>query len=118
MIRSIDGGLLVQERDVEFESTGSCATDHKLPNKISELIGFGVLSCKALKSNSICLVNQKDGVFELVGAGMGNPNRLVSIQQAVEKAKENGVEDFSEVLLVSDAFFLLMMGYVWLINSA
>ena len=44
-------------------------------------------------------------MFELVGAGMGNPNRLVSIQQSVEKAKENGIEDFSDVLLISDAFF-------------
>ena len=36
---------------------------------------------------------------------MGNPNRLISTQQAVEKSKENGHENLEEALLVSDAFF-------------
>ena len=36
---------------------------------------------------------------------MGNPNRLVSMKQAVEKAHENGHKDLSEAVLVSDAFF-------------
>ena len=36
---------------------------------------------------------------------MGNPNRLVSTVQAIEKASENGVIDFSDLLLISDAFF-------------
>lgn len=105
LVRSIDGGLLVQERDVEFETSGECPTDQKMSDSLVELIGFGVLACKSLKSNSICLVKQNNRIYELVGAGMGNPNRLVSIQQAVEKAKENGIEDFSDVLLISDAFF-------------
>ena len=43
--------------------------------------------------------------FKLEGAGMGNPNRLVSTVQAIEKASENGVTDFSDLLLISDAFF-------------
>ncbi len=41
----------------------------------------------------------------LIGAGMGNPNRLVSISQAVAKAAENNITDLSDVVLVSDAFF-------------
>jgi phosphoribosylaminoimidazolecarboxamide formyltransferase/IMP cyclohydrolase len=104
-VRSIDGGLLIQERDVEFETTGECPTNQKMPTALNELVGFGVLACKSLKSNSICLVRNNSGMFELVGAGMGNPNRLVSIQQSVEKAKENGINDFSDILLISDAFF-------------
>ncbi len=36
---------------------------------------------------------------------MGNPNRLISIAQAVQKAKENGFDDLEDTVLVSDAFF-------------
>ena len=41
----------------------------------------------------------------MIGAGMGNPNRLVSMKQAVEKAHENGHKELAEAVLVSDAFF-------------
>ena len=36
---------------------------------------------------------------------MGNPNRLVSTEQAFSKAKENGHTHFDKIILVSDAFF-------------
>ena len=41
----------------------------------------------------------------MIGAGMGNPNRLVSTRQAVTKARENKVMDLRDCVLVSDAFF-------------
>lgn len=104
-VRSIDGGMLVQEKDYSYESAGEVPTQVQIPSDWNDLIGFGVQTCKSLKSNAICLVRKKDGVLELVGAGMGNPNRIVSIQQSVEKAKENGVTDFENLLLISDAFF-------------
>lgn len=105
VVRSIDGGLLVQEKDMSFENTGECATKLSMPEGSDDLIGFGVMACKSLKSNAICLVRKDGDILELVGAGMGNPNRIVSIQQSVEKAKENGVTDFSNLFLISDAFF-------------
>lgn len=36
---------------------------------------------------------------------MGNPNRVVSVRQAFEKAQEQGHTDFKKAVLVSDAFF-------------
>jgi phosphoribosylaminoimidazolecarboxamide formyltransferase/IMP cyclohydrolase len=60
---------------------------------------------KHLKSNGIALFKEVTDGFMLVGAGMGNPNRLVSISQAVAKAKENNITDLSDAILVSDAFF-------------
>ena len=36
---------------------------------------------------------------------MGNPNRLISLEQAALKARENGITDFDELILISDAFF-------------
>ena len=70
-----------------------------------DLLHFGVMVNKNLKSNAIALVGETDGSLSLWGAGMGNPNRLVSTQQAVEKANENGHTDLKSALLVSDAFF-------------
>ena len=66
---------------------------------------FGVIASKHLRSNAISLVRTTSNGFQLVGAGMGNPNRLVSTIQAIEKAKENKVNKLDEVILVSDAFF-------------
>ncbi|MFZ9000320.1 MAG: bifunctional phosphoribosylaminoimidazolecarboxamide formyltransferase/IMP cyclohydrolase [Bacteriovoracaceae bacterium] len=105
MIRSISGGWVVQEEDngldVEFQQVTKNQFDE---NKI-ELAQFGTMVAKHLKSNAIALVRRTTEGFELVGAGMGNPNRLISLDQAVNKAKENKVEDFSDLILISDAFF-------------
>ena len=60
---------------------------------------------KHLKSNAISLVQADEKGFRLLGAGMGNPNRLVSTEQAIAKARENGVQDLSNAVLISDAFF-------------
>lgn len=105
MVRTIDGGFVVQEEDngVEEEIKTVVGSHGALDSR--ELVEFGLKVTKHLKSNAISLVHQKNGCFQLVGAGMGNPNRLVSLQQAVSKAKENGVDDLSDCLLISDAFF-------------
>ena len=41
----------------------------------------------------------------MVGAGMGNPNRLLSLKETFQKIRENGLKDLSEGVLISDAFF-------------
>lgn len=105
IVKSIDGGMIIQTSDNEIESTGEIPTKMKFSDSMNDLVSFGVATCKSLKSNAISLVSKSNDTMTLVGAGMGNPNRIVSLQQAVEKAKENGITDFSEILLVSDAFF-------------
>jgi len=104
MIRTIDGGHLLQIEDSALEDPFNKVTksNHDFEQ---ELIAFGVTACKHLKSNAICLVKETEFGFKLIGAGMGNPNRLVSTEQAFAKARENGFSDFSDTLLVSDAFF-------------
>ena len=104
MLRAIDGGYLLQHEDSELDAELKTVTEAGL--QVSDaLLHFGVMVNKNLKSNAIALVGENDGSLSLWGAGMGNPNRLVSTQQAVEKAKENGHSDLSGALLVSDAFF-------------
>lgn len=100
--RSLDGGALLQTEDPapleSFEWVGSTTIDE-------DLVRFGLVVTKHLRSNAIALVENRSGGQALVGAGMGNPNRLISIEQAAAKARENGVSDFSKTLLISDAFF-------------
>jgi phosphoribosylaminoimidazolecarboxamide formyltransferase/IMP cyclohydrolase len=104
VLRSIDGGFLIQEEDAgldsEFKLVSSSAS-----NAPASLLKFGSMVTKHLKSNAISLVKETDGGFHLLGAGMGNPNRLVSTEQAIAKAAANGHTDLSDAILVSDAFF-------------
>ncbi|MBI1216681.1 MAG: bifunctional phosphoribosylaminoimidazolecarboxamide formyltransferase/IMP cyclohydrolase [Alphaproteobacteria bacterium] len=105
MVRSISGGWVVQQEDEGADAEFNAVTGTGFPPEKSGLARFGVMACKHLKSNAIGLFKAEDKGYSMVGAGMGNPNRLVSMKQAVEKAHENGHADLSDVVLVSDAFF-------------
>jgi phosphoribosylaminoimidazolecarboxamide formyltransferase / IMP cyclohydrolase len=105
MVRSVSGGYVVQSEDngpdVEFKQMGKV----EFPKEKYPLVKFGSVLVKHLKSNAIALVGENKEGFYLVGAGMGNPNRLVSIEQAVKKAQETGHHQLDNSVLVSDAFF-------------
>ncbi len=105
MVRSIDGGMLVQGEDTSFASLARDTTSTKLPETWINFASHAIAVTKHLRSNAIALFELQGNNLRLVGAGMGNPNRLVSIEQAAAKARENGISDFSDILLVSDAFF-------------
>jgi len=105
MIRSISGGWVVQEEDMGEDQSFNIKTDKTFPDEKNMTAEFGTLVTKHLRSNAIALVQETENGFSLIGAGMGNPNRLVSISQAVSKARENGHQDLSEAVLISDAFF-------------
>ena len=105
VVRSISGGWLLQQEDTGADAELRLVTHAGFPAEKTDAARFGIMACKHLKSNAIGLFRQDGhGVF-MVGAGMGNPNRLVSMKQAVDKARENGHDDLSDVVLVSDAFF-------------
>lgn len=105
MVRKICGGYLIQDEDTLLEREFQPTTKKLFTEKDNTLRTFGVVITKHLKSNAISLVSSVDNCSMLIGAGMGNPNRLVSTKQAVEKAHENGFTDLSEAVLISDAFF-------------
>lgn len=105
MVRSISGGYVVQQEDTGADADFKPATANPFPPAKSALARFGVMACKHLKSNAIGLFAETPEGFSMIGAGMGNPNRLVSMKQAVEKAHENGHADLQDTVLVSDAFF-------------
>jgi phosphoribosylaminoimidazolecarboxamide formyltransferase/IMP cyclohydrolase len=106
MIRSVLGGVLVQDEDEGLDPELKSVTKKAFPTSMHPLAAFGVMAAKHLRSNAIALVRERnDGNFQLVGAGMGQPNRLDSIRAlAGPRAAEKG-GDLSDLMLISDAFF-------------
>ncbi len=105
IVRSISGGWLVQQEDTGIDTEFKPVTGVIFPVEKNNLAKFGVMACKHLKSNAIGIFTATAKGLSMIGAGMGNPNRLISMQQAFEKTQENGHKDLSEAVLVSDAFF-------------
>jgi phosphoribosylaminoimidazolecarboxamide formyltransferase/IMP cyclohydrolase len=107
IMRSVSGGLLIQDEDEgsdsEFINVTKAIFD---PGKMN-LARFGVMACKHLKSNAIALVNENtDGSFWLTGAGMGQPNRLDSLRQlTIPRFNLKEGLDIKSSVLISDAFF-------------
>ncbi|MEV6109031.1 bifunctional phosphoribosylaminoimidazolecarboxamide formyltransferase/IMP cyclohydrolase [Streptomyces sp. NPDC051940] len=101
--RPIDGGLLVQDRDL-FQAEGddpahwTLATGDALDAKELADLAFAWKACRAVKSNAILLA--KDGAS--VGVGMGQVNRVDSAKLAVSRA---GEERAAGSYAASDAFF-------------
>lgn len=106
-LRSFHGGVLVQQEDetlAPFE-TYTTKTNRKFSETQKDLVNFGVLACKHLKSNGIALVGEKDGTITLVGAGMGQPNRLDSLHLLAAYRAKRKEASFENLILISDAFF-------------
>jgi phosphoribosylaminoimidazolecarboxamide formyltransferase/IMP cyclohydrolase len=91
---SIDGGLLVQERDVEMIEKWKVVTDRSIDAELKEELEFAYKVVKYVKSNSIVVSKNKMAV----GVGAGQVNRIWAATQALERGKGAKV-------LASDAFF-------------
>jgi phosphoribosylaminoimidazolecarboxamide formyltransferase/IMP cyclohydrolase len=106
VFRSINGGILAQAEDEVIDREFQLVTKTNFYNKMENLSQFGVQVCKNLRSNAIALVTSDNDHFFLSGAGMGQPNRLDSLERlAVPRHQQNFDIPLSETLLVSDAFF-------------
>ena len=123
-IRQINGGLLVQDRDLGLAAQWVAPTESAFPEEKRGLAEFGIKVCKHVKSNAIVIVREyQPGCYMLLGMGAGQPNRVDSLRKlAVPRADENiarMAEDsgitgsdtafrnkiMGECVLVSDAFF-------------
>jgi phosphoribosylaminoimidazolecarboxamide formyltransferase/IMP cyclohydrolase len=101
-VRSVLGGILVQDRDqVRAEKGRWEAVTHLKPTDAqAEDLTFAMRLCKHVKSNAIVYV--KDLVTVAVGAGQ--MSRIDSATFAAEKAKEFG-RTVQGSVMASDAFF-------------
>lgn len=107
VIRSISGGILVQDEDTYIDREFQSVTQKTFDTQKQLLSRFGVQACKHLKSNAICLVSETDSkALWLSGAGMGQPNRLDALRYLTIPRFElkEGVE-ITQSVLISDAFF-------------
>jgi phosphoribosylaminoimidazolecarboxamide formyltransferase/IMP cyclohydrolase len=97
--RRVDGGLLVQTRDVGADdpTKWTVATKRAPTNDESAALHFAWLVCKHVKSNAIVLASGT----HIVGVGAGQMSRVVSVDIAAKKAGDNSKGS----VLASDAFF-------------
>lgn len=104
VVRSVSGGVLWQDEDSGLDEEIKAVTKAPFPGELETLAHFGIMAAKHLRSNAVALVRKRGGAYQLVGAGMGQPNRIDSLKAlAAPRAQAKG--KLSEMLLISDAFF-------------
>jgi len=101
-IRSLNGGLLLQSRDLGMVAHDQLQVVTKRAPSATELddLLFAWQVCKYVKSNAI--VFAKDRMT--IGVGAGQMSRVVSTRIAAMKARDEGLEPRGSVM-ASDAFF-------------
>lgn len=104
-LRTITGGLLIQDEDELLDHELTAVTDKKWTSEDRETALFGVICGKYTKSNAIVLARRVHGNFEMAAAGQGQTNRIDSfVRLALPRLKQRGVSA-EDCLLVSEAFF-------------
>jgi phosphoribosylaminoimidazolecarboxamide formyltransferase/IMP cyclohydrolase len=98
-LRRVEGGLLVQDRDVSGDDFAAAKVVTKRPPTEAEMadLRFAWKVCKHVKSNAIVLAS----AGRVVGVGAGQMSRVDSVEIAVRKAGERSRGS----VLASDAFF-------------
>ncbi len=97
--RRVDGGLLIQSRDVGADDPDNwkVVTKRKPTEEEFNALWFAWLVCKHVKSNAIVLASGQ----HVVGVGAGQMSRVDSVQIAIRKAGDR----VKGSVLASDAFF-------------
>src|SRR5574344_1513622 len=98
---SVNGGLLVQNMDVEMAilTTNMCVTEKQPTKEQLTDMAFGLRIVKHVKSNAIVIVKNS----QTLGIGAGQMNRIGSAEIALNEAHANGVTN--DLIMASDAFF-------------
>ncbi len=103
--RRVDGGLLVQTRDVGADDFTKWEAKTKRTPTADELaaLHFAWLVCKHVKSNAIVLASRapSGAGYAVIGVGAGQMSRVDSVQIAIRKAGDR----VKGSVLASDAFF-------------
>lgn len=99
-LRRISGGMLIQDRDRLLFNELKVVTKTKPTEKQLEDMIFAYKVVKHLKSNAVVIVKDK----MTIGIGPGQTSRVDSLETAVKKAKEFGL-DLDGSVIASEAFF-------------
>jgi len=113
-IKSVPGGLLVQEKDNSKLNNNSLklVTAKKYSDKELNDLKFAWKVCKHTKSNAIIYVKDE----KTVGVGAGQMSRVDSTKIAALKAKQFG-HDLNGAVAASDAFFPFADGLLEIISN-
>jgi phosphoribosylaminoimidazolecarboxamide formyltransferase/IMP cyclohydrolase len=105
-VRSVSGGLLVQDNDTRLVSSADLKVVTKRPPTQAErhAMLFAWRVVKHVKSNAIVFATAGDGICRTLGIGAGQMSRVDSSKIAVWKAKEAGLS-LANSVVASDAFF-------------
>jgi phosphoribosylaminoimidazolecarboxamide formyltransferase/IMP cyclohydrolase len=105
-LRSVTGGLLVQERDTRLVSAADMkvVTQREPTKEERHAMLFGWRIVKHVKSNAIVYVGADGKIARTLGVGAGQMARVDSSKIAVWKAGEAGL-DLRGSVVASDAFF-------------
>lgn len=105
-VRTVDGGLLVQDIDHVDEDPATFTVPTKRQPTDAEMddLLFAWRVCKTVKSNAILVAKDRAGL----GMGPGQPNRvdsaLIACERAEKACERMGVEP-QDLVAASDAFF-------------
>lgn len=105
-VRTVDGGLLVQDLDLACEDAKTFSVPTKRQPTSDELddLLFAWKVCKTVKSNAILIAKDRMGL----GMGPGQPNRvdaaLLACERAEQACERRGIEPVG-LVAASDAFF-------------
>lgn len=97
-IVQVDGGLLVQDADLDFSKDFKVATEKQPTEAQLDDLTFALKVIKHVKSNAIVVAKDKMAL----GVGTGETNRIWAAQQAIARAKSKATDG---LVLASDAFF-------------
>ena len=122
--KKITGGILAQTRDWELFEKFDVVTKAGFSDNQKQLAEFAYKACKHTKSNAIVIARMyKEGFFQVMGMGAGQPNRIDSLQKlSINRAKDNLKAEFDllkpkisldeyqcsqlkNMVMASDAFF-------------
>ena len=98
-LKSLNGGILYQSRDLEQLNTDTlqCVTERQPSEEDKTDLAFAWAIVKHVKSNAIVLVKNR----QLIGVGAGQMNRVRSVRLALEQAGD----EVTGSVMASDAFF-------------
>ncbi len=99
-IKQVQGGLLIQDRDLEFadRTEMEIATAREPTSDEWRDLLFAWQICKHVRSNAIVLARDS----ATAGIGAGQMSRVDSVRLAVDKSR---LESLQGAVLASDAFF-------------
>ncbi len=102
-VMSVDGGLLVQNRDSNLFEKWDIVTKAKPTQEQIDEMAFGMTVAMFAKSNAILVIKNRTAY----GIGCGQTNRIWAAEQALTRAKEktDALGLGNAEVLISDAFF-------------